>query len=96
MHEVLQMATTGFCSIYLLSVAEFEPLVRGLSTLDGVSIEQRGDYHVARASGEIVLHRAGTGVGEAVWFGALTGGVSGTIVEFTEQTLRVAPLTSNA
>jgi RNase P/RNase MRP subunit p29 len=26
----------------------------------------------------------------------LTGGVSGTIVEFTEQTLRIAPLTSNA
>ena len=85
--------TTDTCAIFLLSVPEFDPLVRGLSSTDGVTIEQRGDYFVAQAAGEIVLHRS---VGEAVWFGALTGGVSGTIVEFTEKTLRIAPLTGNA
>jgi hypothetical protein len=90
------MTTTGNCAIYLLGVPEFEPLVRGLKTLAGVTIERRGDYFVAEATGELVLHRSDTGVGEAVWFGALTGGVSGTIVEFTEKTLRIAPLTANA
>jgi hypothetical protein len=90
------MATTDQCSIFLLDVPEFAPLVRGLANVAGVSIEARGDYQVAQATGEIVLQRSDTGVGEAVWFGALSGGVSGTIVEFTEQTLRIAPLTSNA
>jgi hypothetical protein len=89
------MATTGNCAIYLLSVPEFEPLVRGLTTTAGVSVAQRGDYHVAEATGEIVLHRKDVGVGQAVWFGALTGGIDGTIVEFSEATLRIAPLTSN-
>ena len=65
-----------------------------LRTSPAWTIEARGDYQVAQAAGEIVLLRSDTGVGEAVWFGALTGGVRGTIVEFTEQTLRVAPLTS--
>ena len=90
------MTTTEQCSIFLLDVPEFAPLVRGLANVAGVSIETRGDYHVAHAAGEIVLQRSDTGVGEAVWFGALTGGVSGTIVEFTEHTLRIAALTSNA
>ena len=70
--------------------------MRGLRALDGVTLSARGDYHVAEAAGEIVLHRASVGVGQAVWFGALTGGVNGAIVEFSEQTLRVAPLTSHA
>ncbi len=90
------MTTAEHCSIYLLNVPEFDPLMRGLATADGVSIAERGDYYVAEAAGEIVLHRKDVGVGAAVWFGALTGGVTGTIVEFSEDTLRVAPLTSNA
>jgi hypothetical protein len=89
------MTTTRHCAIFLLSVPEFEPLVRSLSATDGVAIAQRGDYHVASADGDIVLHRRDAGVGQAVWFGALTGGVTGTIVEFTEETLRIAPLTTN-
>jgi len=89
------MTTAETCSIYLLNVPEFDPLMRGLATA-GVSIAQRGDYHVAEAVGEIVLHRKDVGVGQAVWFGALTGGITGKIVEFSEDTLRVAPVTSNA
>ena len=88
--------TTGYCAIYLLRVPEFEPLVRQLSATGGISMSQRGDYNIAEATGEIVLERQATGVGEAVWFGALTGGINGSIVEFTEKTLRIAPATSIA
>jgi hypothetical protein len=88
------MTTTGHCSIFLLDVPEFQPLVRGLASTAGISMAQRGDYQVADATGEIVLHRKDVGVGQAVWFGALTGGVRGTIVEFSEETLRIMPLTS--
>jgi hypothetical protein len=78
------------CAIYLLNVPEFEPLKRGLSTADGMSLTQRGDYWVAESDREIVLHRRDVGVGQAVWFGALTGGVTGKITEFSEDTLRIA------
>lgn len=87
------MSATPTCAIYLLDVPEFAPLRRALESA-GVSVAQHGDYQVAQASGEIVLHRKDAGVGQAVWFGALTGGVTGTIVEFSEDTLRVAPLPS--
>ena len=90
------MTMTGNCAIYLLRVPEFEPLVRKLAETAGVSMFRRGDYDIAEATGEIVLERRATGVGEAVWFGALTGGINGTIVEFSEKTLRIAPATSNA
>ncbi len=90
------MTATGTSAIYLLRVPEFAPLVRGLAATAGITISQHGDYDVAEATGEIVLERRATGVGEAVWFGALTGGVNGTIVEFSEHTLRIAPATSNA
>jgi hypothetical protein len=81
------------CAIYLLDVPEFAALVAELRATPGVSLAKRGDYYVAQAPGEIVLRRAATGVGQAVWFGALTGGVRGRIVEFSENELRVAPLT---
>jgi hypothetical protein len=87
------MTATLTCAIFLLNVPEFEPLRRTLQSA-GVAVTLHGDYHVARASGEIVLHRKDAGVGQAVWFGALTGGVIGTIVEFSEDTLRVSPLPS--
>ena len=79
------------CSICVLRVPEFDAVVRELSALDGVSVVEHGDYVVAEANGEIALSRAATGVGQAVWFGALTGGMSGTLLEFSEDTLRLAP-----
>ena len=83
---------TANCAIYLLKVPEFEPLMRGLEATPGITLAHRGDYCVAEAADEIVLLRDAVGVGQAVWFGALTGGVTGRIVEFTEQVLRIAPL----
>ena len=80
------------CAIYLLRVPEFEAVARALAALDGVSLAPCGDYHVARAAGEIVLRRESCGVGHAVWFGALTGGIAGRIVEFSDDTLRLAPI----
>ena len=33
-----------------------------------------------------------TGLGEAVWFGCLTGGLDGTIVSFDAEVIRLAPI----
>jgi hypothetical protein len=79
-------------AMYVLDVPEFSALVRQLESAADVAITKRGDYYVAETPGEIVLHRQAAGVGQAVWFGALTGGISGRIVEFSDDVLRVAPL----
>jgi hypothetical protein len=87
--------TTDDCAIYVLDVPEFSTLVAALRDVPGISIEKHADYFVARAPGEIVVQRRTTGVGQAVWFGALTGGIRGRIVTFSEDELRVAPLTAD-
>ena len=87
--------TTDDCAIYVLDVPEFSALVTTLRDTPGISIEKHGDYFVARSAGEIVVQRRATGVGHAVWFGALTGGIRGRIVTFSGDELRVAPLTSD-
>ncbi len=79
------------CSICVLRVPEFDAIARELAKLGGVSLAERGDYLIAEAHGEIALERSATGVGQAVWFGALTGGMSGTVLEFSAELLRVAP-----
>jgi hypothetical protein len=87
--------TTDDCAIYVLDVPEFSALVAALRDVPGITIEKHADYFVARAPGEIVVHRRATGVGQAVWFGALTGGIRGRIVTFSDDELRVAPLTAD-
>ena len=86
--------TTSHCSLCVLDVPEFDAIVRVLRAGGGVTVKRHGDYHIAEAANEITLRRSDTGVGPAVWFGALTGGISGRIVEFSEDTLRLAPLTA--
>ena len=85
--------TTSRCALCVLDVPEFDPIVRALRS-GGIAVKQHGDYHIAEATNEITLRRSDTGVGPAVWFGALTGGITGEIVEFSEDTLRLAPLTA--
>lgn len=86
---------TGDCAIYVLDVPEFSALVAALRATPGISIEKHADYFVARSAGEIVVERRATGVGQAVWFGALTGGIRGRIVTFSDDELRVAALTAD-
>jgi len=88
-------AVTSGCAIYVLDVPEFSALVAALRERPEISVEKHGDYFVARSAGEIVVERRATGVGQAVWFGALTGGIRGHIVTFSESELRVAPLTAD-
>jgi len=81
--------------MYVLDVPEFSALVAVLRETPGISLEKHADYFVARSTGEIVVERRATGVGQAVWFGALTGGIRGRIVTFSADELRVAPLTAD-
>jgi len=87
--------TTDGCAIYLLDVPEFAALVAALRETPGILIDRHADYFVARSANEIVVERRATGVGHAVWFGALTGGIRGRIVTFSDDELRVAPLTAD-
>ena len=48
-------------------------------------------YWFVEFSGEIEIRRADTGLGLAVWFGCLTAGLDGTIVDFDADVLRLAP-----
>lgn len=79
------------CAICVLRVPEFDAIVRALRAVDGIRISELADYIVAEADGDIVLARTATGVAQAVWFGALTGGVTGTIVQYTEDSLHLTP-----
>lgn len=91
----MMSVTSDDCAIYVLNVPEFSAVVDALRDVPGISIEKHGDYFAAQSAGEIVVERRATGVGHAVWFGALTGGIRGRIVTFSDDELRVAPLTAD-
>ena len=47
-------------------------------------------YTRIQTSGELEFKRKELGLKPAVWYGALTGGVVGRVVEFSRDTLRIA------
>ena len=57
----------------------------------GSAVTAIGDYRKIHSAAEIVIQRAATGLGQAVWFGALTGGFEGVILEFNENRLMIGP-----
>ena len=76
--------------VYVLDVPEIQALVR-------VAREQKG-YAIARLPGgyvriesptEIVFTRRELSFKPAIWYGCLTGGLRGQIVQFDRDTLRV-------
>ena len=72
-------------SLFVLDVPEFAPLIAGA----GVDhrVQRRAGYALIEAAETIVVDRAKSGLGDAVWFGALTGGYEGRIVEFSAERL---------
>jgi hypothetical protein len=74
--------------LYVLEVPEFAPLLRACRA-QRYATASRGGYTVVSAPGEIAIARQATGQGEAVWFGALTGGFAGRIAAFDGEQLRI-------
>ncbi|WP_375392594.1 hypothetical protein [uncultured Sphingomonas sp.] len=77
---------------YVLDVPEFAPVVAAAGALDRCRVHQpRAGYIFVEFDGEIELTREATGLGAAVWFGCLTGGLDGKIVRFDANRIRLAP-----
>ena len=78
-------------ALFVLCVPEFKPLVDYAETQGNLTVTAIGDYRKIHSAAEIVIQRAATGLGEAVWFGAMTGGFEGVILEFNENRLMIGP-----
>ena len=77
---------------YVLDVPEFAPVVRVAKGNDRCRVHPpRRGYIFVEFHGEIEFERAATNLGEAVWFGCLTGGLDGKINVFDSQRIRLAP-----
>lgn len=77
---------------YVLDVPEFVPVVQAAHRLTQCRVHtQRGGYVFVEFDGQIEILRADTGLEEAVWFGCLTGGLNGRIVNFDSTSIRLAP-----
>lgn len=76
--------------IFVLNVEEFRPLVESARAQPGVQVGG-GPAGYTRISSEGQLHfnRKVLGFKPAVWYGALTGGLVGRIVEFSRDDLRI-------
>jgi len=75
-------------SLFVLDVPEFAPLIAGAAADHRVT--RRNGYAVIAAADTVVVERAKSGLGDAVWYGALTGGYEGRIVEFSATRLAIA------
>ena len=76
-------------ALYVLDVAEFASLVRCAEADKNLSVSRIGAYYCIASDDHIVIARADTDMGEAVWFGALVAGFEGRLVEFTEDILHI-------
>ena len=77
---------------YVLDVPEFAPVVVVAGALDRCRVHDAlAGYIYVEFDGEIEITREATGLGAAVWFGCLTGGLDGKIVRFDATRLRLAP-----
>ncbi len=72
-------------SLFVLDVPEFAPLIAGAAGTHRV--RRRAGYAAIEASDQVVVERAKSGLPDAVWFGALTGGYEGRVVEFSADRL---------
>ena len=78
-------------ALYVLSVPEFQPLIDYTEAAADLTVTALGDYRKIEAAGTLTIPRVATGLGQAVWFGALVGGIEGVILEFNEKRLMIGP-----
>ena len=78
-------------TLFVLNVEEFQPLIQDARRRAEVEIlDGPPGYTRIRTSGSLEFKRKELGLKPAVWYGALTGGVVGHVVEFSRDTLRIA------
>jgi hypothetical protein len=77
---------------YVLDVPEFAALVAAVRHLESCRVHPaRRSYIYVEFDGLIEIERKTTNLGEAVWFGCLTGGLDGKIDTFDSERIRLAP-----
>lgn len=76
--------------IFFLDVPEYRPFIAAVGARDGIDRQQVGPYVRFSAPGRITIRRDETGLGEAVWFGALVAGFDGEVEKFDATELTVA------
>jgi hypothetical protein len=72
-------------SLFVLDVPEFAPLIAGAAGTH--KVRRRNGYAAIESADQVVVERAKSGLPDAVWFGALTGGYEGRVVEFSAERL---------
>jgi hypothetical protein len=78
---------------YILDVPEFAPLLVAAKRIPACQIHaSQGGYVLVTFDHEIEILRAEAQLGEAVWFGCLTGGLTGKIMKFDAVSIRLAPV----
>ena len=77
-------------ALYVLDCREFAPLVDAGRRAADVTVEAHGHYLRLSSPRQLRLERAATGLNDAVWFGAPTGGIEGRIVRFDGEVLEIA------
>ena len=78
-------------TLYILDLPEFAPMVEAARKQSKLSLTHHKTHFEVNAEGAIAIKRSVTGLGRAVWFGALTGGFVGTIERFDDSVLRIVP-----
>jgi len=77
-------------AIYVLNVPEFCALVDVSRIRPGYRVSPRGpNYFKIESDLELCFSRKELGFKPAVWYGSLTGGLDGKIVQFDRDELRV-------
>jgi hypothetical protein len=77
---------------YVLDVPEFAPMISAARKLDTCRVHKvRRGYIYVEFDGVMEIERAATNLSEAVWFGCLTGGLNGKIVQFDNSGIKLAP-----
>ena len=75
-------------ALFILDTDEFLPLVRAAEKR-GLSVRRSRGYAVISSPSEILIERSVASVGDAIWYGALTGGFEGAVAEFSGSRLRL-------
>ena len=79
---------------YVLDVPEFAPMVAAAGKLAQCKVHAScAGYIFVEFAEPVEIRRSDTGLGEAVWFGCLTGGLDGKILAF--DALRIKLATNN-
>jgi hypothetical protein len=75
---------------YVLDVPEFSSLIDAAMMSGRCQVRpKRGHYRFVEFETEIEILRGHTRMSEAVWYGCLTGGLDGRIIQFDGERLRL-------